>query len=447
MIILYFYHYITKNINLMLLQLESGVAEIEGKEIPLKKEIKRSSQNLNIYCWEKSEIILKSAKIKVKPFTSQQNKGTIKEYIIANYLIDKIRYESLSNNTIGPRVLIIGPRKSGGVEFSHVILNYALKLGYTPLLVDLDLENEITVPGGIGATLVDYLMPNDLLFDNGISYFFGDVYNKNGENMNWYLYEMQLKELGNACYEKLEVDLQSWKKRMGIENKDNYLTSPKPTLFSSGMVVRCPIIDNGKYADDIYKKIIENYKITHIFVIEDEKLKNTFNNIIKKNISLELISRLVTESDLTEEEKRQRSIAKYLKGPFGNFGLKQIKLDLNEYKLIKIVPSEISTGMVPLGLNADLKIIFKFYTIKDEEELLKKVVCFVYLDEKEIQELDKEFEKKPNNYVEKFAKATVSYFGFINSIDKENNIITIFCPNDKPMHKYILVGNIKYENN
>ena len=416
----------------------------------MKKEIKRSSQNLNIYCWEKSEIILKSAKIKVKPFTSQQNKGTIKEYIISNYLIDKIRYEALSTNTIGPRVLIIGPRKSGGVEFSHVILNYALKLGYTPLFCDLDLENEITVPGGIGATLVDYLLPNDLLFDNGISFFFGDVYKKNGENMNWSLYEMQLIELGNACYEKLEVDLQNWKKSMNIENKDNlnnYLTSPKPTLFASGMVVRCPIIDNGEHAENIYKIIIDKYKINNIYVIEDEKLKNTFNVIIKKNINLELISRLVTESDLTEEEKRQRSIAKYLKGPFGNFGLKQLKLDLNEYKLIKIIPSEISSSMVPLGLKADLKIIFKIYTIKDEEELLKKLVCFVYLDEKEIQELDKEFEKNPNNYIEKFAKATVSYFGFIKSIDKENNKITIFCPNDKPLHKYILVGNIKYENN
>ena len=416
----------------------------------MKKEIKRSSQNLNIYCWEKSEIILKSAKIKVKPFTSQQNKGTIKEYIISNYLIDKMRYEALSTNTIGPRVLIIGPRKSGGVEFSHVILNYALKLGYTPLFCDLDLENEITVPGGIGATLVDYLLPNDLLFDNGISFFFGDVYKKNGENMNWSLYEMQLIELGNACYEKLEVDLQNWKKRMNIENKDNlnnYLTSPKPTLFASGMVVRCPIIDNGEHAENISKIIIDKYKINNIYVIEDEKLKNTFNGIIKKNINLELISRLVTESDLTEEEKRQRNIAKYLKGPFGNFGLKQLKLDLNEYKLIKIIPSEISSSMVPLGLKADLKMIFKIYTIKDEEELLKKLVCFVYLDEKEIHELDKEFEKNPNNYIEKFAKATVSYFGIIKSIDKENNKITIFCPNDKPLHKYILVGNIKYENN
>ena len=419
----------------------------------MKKEIKYYSHNLNIYCWDKSEIIVKSDKIKNKPFTSKQNKGTIKEYIISNYLIDKSRYKALSNNQIGPRVLIIGPRKSGGVQFSHVILNYALKLGYTPLFCDLDLENEITVPGGIGATLVDHLVPNDLLFDNGISYFFGDVYKKNGENMNWSLYEMQLIELGNACYEKLETDLQNWKRRMNIENKDNinnYLISPKPTLFASGMVVRCPIIDNGEHAENIYKTIIDKYKITNIYVIEDERLKNTFNNIIniiKKNINLELISRLVVDPDLNEEENRQRSIAKYLKGPFGNFGLRQIKLDLNEYKLIKIIPSEISSSMVPLGLKADLKMIFKIYSMKDEEELLNKLVCFVYLDEKEIQELDKEFEKNCNNYIETFAKATVSYFGFIKSFDKENNKITIFCPNDKPMHKYILVGNIKYDNN
>ena len=325
-------------------------------------------------------------------------------------------------------------------------------MGYTPLFCDLDLDNEISVPGSIGATVVDHLVPNGLLFDNGISYFFGDVYNKNGDNMNWSLYEMQLVELGNACYEKLEFDLQNWKKMMNIENKDNlgnFISSPKPTLFASGMVVRCPIIDNGEHAEIIYKKIIDKYKITHIYVIEDEKLKNTFNTIIKnmRNINLELISRLVRDTDINEETKRQKSISKYLKGPFNNFGLKQIKLDLNEYQLIKIIPSEISSGMVPLGIKADLKMIFKIYTIKDEEELMKKLVCFVDLDEKDIQELDKEFEKNPNKYIEKFAKATVSYFGFITSIDKENNKITIFCPNDKLMHKYIIVGNIKYENN
>ena len=57
-------------------------------------------------------------------------------------------------------------------------------MGYTPLFCDLDLDNEISVPGSIGATVVDHLVPNGLLFDNGISYFFGDVYNKNGFKYN-----------------------------------------------------------------------------------------------------------------------------------------------------------------------------------------------------------------------------------------------------------------------
>ena len=189
---------------------------MEGKEIPLKKEITFSSSNFSIYCWDKSEIKVKSNRLKIKPFPSKQNKETIKQFIIANYLLDKCRYEALSNKIIGPKILIIGPKKSGGVEFSHIILNYALKLGYTPLFCDLDLDNEITVPGGIGATIVDHLVPNDLLFDNSINYFFGDVYKKNDDNMNWSLYEMQLIELGNACTEKLEMDLQNWKKRINF---------------------------------------------------------------------------------------------------------------------------------------------------------------------------------------------------------------------------------------
>ena len=237
---------------------------------------------------------------------------------------------------------------------------------------------------------------------------------------------------------------------MNIENKNNIfnISPAKPTLFASGMIVRCPIIDNGEHAENIYKIIIDKYKITNIYVIEDERLKNTFNNIIKNkiNINLELISRLVVDANINEEIQRQKSISKYFKGPFNNFGLKQLKLDLNEYRFIKINPSEISLSMVPLGLEADVKMVFKIYTINDNE-LLNKLVCFVYLDEKDIIELDKDFDNHPNHYIEKFAKATVSYFGFITAIDKENNKINVFCPCDQPAHKYILVGNIKYENN
>jgi hypothetical protein len=378
------------------------------------------------------------------------------EYIIANYFIDKLRYLALTENKIGPRVLITGKPFSGEREFCHTLLNYSLKLGYTPIFCDLNLDNEISVPGSISACKVDYLVPNDFLFDNGITFFTGINFTKRNENMNWPLYEMQLVELGNICIDKLEQDLIAWKKKMNIinenkENKMSYISPPRPTLFSSGLIVNCPMIENNEQGKAIYKTIIEKYKITTIYIIESEKLKNDFKNIIKnkekENIELELVSRLTDDYDINEEIKLQKKITKYFKGPFNNFGLKQIKLDLNEYKFIKIIPSDISSSMVPIGSSADLKMVFKLYTIKDEEELLKKLVCFVDLDEKDISELDKEFDNEPNHYIDKFAKATVSFFGFITLVDKKNNKITICCPFDEPKHKYVLVGNIKYNNN
>ena len=376
------------------------------------------------------------------------------EYIIANYYIDKVRYNSLTNNCLGPRILITGTPLSGEKEFCHTLLNYSLKLGYTPIFCDLDLENEISVPGSISACVVDELVPNDFLFDNAISFFTGTTFSKRNENMNWPLYEMQLIELGNICIEKLEQDCMAWKKKMNIinENKEtkiSFISPPKPTLFASGLIINCPMIENDDQGKNIFKTIIEKYKITTIYVIENEQLKNSFKNIIKNaDINLELITALRgNDKTINEEITRQKKITKYFKGPFNNFGLKQIKLDPNEYKFLRIIPSDISSSMVPIGLSADLKMVFKQYTIKDEEELLNKLVCFVYLEDKDIKELDKEFDNNSNYYIEKFAKATVSYYGFITLIDKVNNKITICCPFDEPQHKYVLVGNIKYDNN
>ena len=376
------------------------------------------------------------------------------EYIIAHYFIDKLRYIALTNNYLGPRILITGSPSCGEKEFCHTLINYSLKLGYTPIYCDLDLDNEISIPGSISASVVDDLVPNDFLFDSAISFFTGTNISNQTENMNWPLYELQLIELGNIIIEKLEYDCTSWKKKMNIlyenkENKISYISPPKPTLFASGLIVNCPMIENDEQGKNIYKTIIEKYKITTIYVIENEKLKNSFKNIIKNNdeINLELISRLKDDSIVNEELKRQKKITRYFKGPFNNFGLKQIKLDANKYKFLRIIPSDISSSMVPIGLSADLKMVFKQYTINDEEELLKKLVCFVYLDEKDIKELDKDFDNDPNQYVDKFAKATVSYYGFITLFDRENNKITICCPFDEPQHKYVLVGNIKYDNN
>ena len=164
------------------------------------------------------------------------------EYIIAHYFIDKLRNIALINNYIGPRILITGSPSCGEKEFCHTLINYSLKLGYTPIYCDLDLDNEISIPGSISACVVDNLVPNDFLFDNAISFFTGTNISNQPENINWPLYETQLIELGNICIEKLEKDCNTWRKKMNIvnenkENKISYISPHKPTLFASGLIV------------------------------------------------------------------------------------------------------------------------------------------------------------------------------------------------------------------
>ena len=52
----------------------------------------------------------------------------------------------------GPRVLLVGPADCGKSSLARVLVAYAVKLGRTPILVDLDVsQNMLSVPGTVAA--------------------------------------------------------------------------------------------------------------------------------------------------------------------------------------------------------------------------------------------------------------------------------------------------------
>jgi polyribonucleotide 5'-hydroxyl-kinase len=80
-------------------------------------------------------------------------------YLFSHYLINEKRVEAQINNAIGPRVLVVGSTATGKSTLCHIFLNYAIRLGWNPIYVDLDLSNEIALPGTIAATVIDYNLP------------------------------------------------------------------------------------------------------------------------------------------------------------------------------------------------------------------------------------------------------------------------------------------------
>lgn len=58
-----------------------------------------------------------------------------------------------SGNSNGPRVLVVGPSDSGKSSLVRILSAYAVKLGRSPLMVDLDVsQNMLSVPGTITAS-------------------------------------------------------------------------------------------------------------------------------------------------------------------------------------------------------------------------------------------------------------------------------------------------------
>ena len=95
------------------------------------------------------------------------------------------------------------------------MVNYAVKLGWTPILADLDLQSaEISPPGAISATLIQesHSLPSDNLSKNTLSYFHGSTSIITDEFFN-----NQVGELSDAVKLKLENDLNQFKSQFQLE--------------------------------------------------------------------------------------------------------------------------------------------------------------------------------------------------------------------------------------
>jgi polyribonucleotide 5'-hydroxyl-kinase len=96
-------------------------------------------------------------------------------YINVHSALNQMRIAALKNKTLGPNILITGSTQSGKSTLCRILTNYSLKLGWTPMLCDLDLNyNEISPPGCIAAALVEEPLPNDDLIQSSLSFFHGN---------------------------------------------------------------------------------------------------------------------------------------------------------------------------------------------------------------------------------------------------------------------------------
>jgi polyribonucleotide 5'-hydroxyl-kinase len=142
----------------ILIELVSGKAEIFGRELLLGCEIKPLEQKFAILAFETSTVKIKADENYYQLYNSEET--SMHTIINIAQVLDQQRELAQLQKELGPRVLVTGSRGCGKSTFSKILYNYSLRIGWTPILVDLSLEGTLLNPPGIiGATYQHMLIP------------------------------------------------------------------------------------------------------------------------------------------------------------------------------------------------------------------------------------------------------------------------------------------------
>eukprot|EP00985_Skeletonema_marinoi_P004638 scaffold2012_cov128-Skeletonema_marinoi.AAC.4 len=148
-----------------------GSAEIFGAEIPPERPIRLTATKVAIFTWHGCTLDVSDEDKLDIVYVSEETDANV-AYVNTHAQLEAMRDEALAallpatnpqqgmlsdnkndgdndnSDVEGPRVLLVGPADCGKSSLARVLSSYAVKLGRTPLLVDLDAsQNMLSVPG------------------------------------------------------------------------------------------------------------------------------------------------------------------------------------------------------------------------------------------------------------------------------------------------------------
>ncbi|OZC07911.1 Pre-mRNA cleavage complex II protein Clp1 [Onchocerca flexuosa] len=194
----------------VMLELIDGRAEVFGTElIQHKKYIFPPGSRVAVFTWKKAVVELVG-----KTETLEQLREHAESVVMQQ------------EQARGPSLMIVGPTDVGKTTVCRILCNYAVRVGRTPIFVDLDVgQGSISVPGTVGALYIEKTADVVEGFDKKapLVYHFGNL--SPGSNIP--LYDLLVKQLAeavskrrkasqdatyggviiNTCAEEFEVDV------------------------------------------------------------------------------------------------------------------------------------------------------------------------------------------------------------------------------------------------
>jgi polyribonucleotide 5'-hydroxyl-kinase len=137
------------------LLLQQGSCELQGCELVSGKPVIISDDGglkIALFTWHGCVLDVQTENVPVTiSYTSDETTSNVAA-VNTHAQLEALRDEAAAAKTQGPRVLIVGPAESGKSSLCKVLTAYAVKLGRTPVVLDLDpADSAVSVAGTLAA--------------------------------------------------------------------------------------------------------------------------------------------------------------------------------------------------------------------------------------------------------------------------------------------------------
>eukprot|EP01023_Acetabularia_acetabulum_P032409 TRINITY_DN30261_c0_g1_i2.p1 TRINITY_DN30261_c0_g1~~TRINITY_DN30261_c0_g1_i2.p1 ORF type:complete len:430 (+),score=60.49 TRINITY_DN30261_c0_g1_i2:113-1402(+) len=381
-----------------------GSAEVFGTELTLGKPVKIENQNIAVYTYQGCTV-----EVEGKPKIVYVAEDTNMHFFInLHHILEQQRKKAQESGAGGPHTMIVGPTDSGKSTLCKILLNYAVRYGWAPIFVDLDIgQGSITVPGTISATPIQdpihiehgYPLITPLVFYYG---------NLSGENPD--LYRFLVQRMGSLLINRAQ------------EAKE---------AAASGMFINTMgWIDGTGY--NLLLNAIKALKVDVVLVMGHDRLYSQLEQELTQQINVVKIPRsggVVQRERNYRRRARNKRIREYFYGIQKDLSPTIITIKFSEMGgLYRVgVPLKLPDSALPLGHQAQQEPLQVSQVRTLNRDIVNSLVAVSHAPTQE-----------------DLLSYNIAGFILVQEVDLEKGTITYLCPNRAPFPgKYFLVGQIR----
>lgn len=381
------------------LEVVEGKAEIFGTELVNSKVHEfGSNAKVAVFTWFGCSVKL-SGKWD-SAYVSEDTPMTM--YLNTHAAIESKRKECEISGENGPKVLVVGPRDVGKSVITRTLLNYAVRFGRKPTLIDLDCgQNGVTIPGTMSALTIE--RPADPVenFDHKapIVYHFGHT----SPNGNIGLYKTLIHRLADVYDTKAQKN---------------------PEVRNSGCIIdTCGWIKGQGYQCILHTA--QCFEAEVVLVIDSERLFNDLKRDLPDFVDVVSLPKspgVVERSSHGRREMREEAIHEYFYGQGEQLYPSTFDLSFDDIEIFKIGAPPVPDSCLPLGT--------------EQEDTERKVVCVPPSPDISYHILSMSMAESLG---EDLVETNVGAFLVIQKVDMENRVLSVLSPIPFPLPKRFFI--------